>query len=83
MPMGRTSAPPLSKEAVRAARLAKFMSQDDVCRACTERGAPLDQGNLSKIENGHITRPSLRLIPVLADVLGKKPEELFADEVAA
>lgn len=60
------------------ARLRKFMSQADVLRECAERGVVIDQGNLSKIERGLIKWPSLRVIPVLAEVVGLKTDELFA-----
>jgi transcriptional regulator with XRE-family HTH domain len=83
MLMGRTSARPIKGEMLREARLRKFMSQADVLRGCAERGLALDQTNLSKIERGRIRWPALRVIPVLADVLGIDVEDLFQDEVAA
>ena len=78
--MGRSSAPPINGKVLLRARLGKFMSQADVLRGCAERGVVIDQGNLSKIERGLIKWPALRVIPVLADVVGLKAEELFAAE---
>ena len=76
--MGRSSAPPVNGKVLRRARLSKFMSQADVIRLCAERGVVIDQGNLSKIECGRIKWPALRVIPVLAEVVGLKTDELFA-----
>jgi transcriptional regulator with XRE-family HTH domain len=79
--MGQSSGiPPINGKALRRARVARFMSQADVLRACAERGIIIDHGNLSKMENGLIRRPRPRIIPVLAEVVGLKPEDLFADE---
>jgi len=80
--MGRSSAPPVNGKVLRRARLGKFMSQADVLRECAERGVVIDQGNLSKIERGLIKWPALRVIPVLADVVGLKAADLFkADDL--
>lgn len=78
--MGRTSAPPIKGDVIRAARIAKCMSQSDVQQACAERGLLIGQYQLSKIETGAIKWPALRNLPVLAEVLGLTVEELFADE---
>lgn len=78
--MGRSSAPPLDGDVILRARLGKFMTQDDVIRGCAERGFDLGQGTLSKIENGRIRWPAIRLIPILADVLGIDASRMFADE---
>lgn len=75
--MGRNSAPPLNGELIRRARLRKRLTQSEVGQLCAERGHPLDQGNLSRIERGRIKWPSMRALPALADVLGLDVDELF------
>jgi hypothetical protein len=82
--MGRTSAPPIKGELLLEARLRKCMSQADVQQACAERGLVIGQYQISKIERGVIRWPALRILPVLADVLGfDGVDELFDYEEAA
>lgn len=85
--MGKTSAPPLDGEAIRRARLGKFMTQAEVAGAvqekCSALGIKFDRSGLSMIENGSVKRPSLKVVPVLAEVLGMEVGEMFADEDAA
>jgi transcriptional regulator with XRE-family HTH domain len=81
--MGRTSAPPLDGEAIRRARLRKFLSQAEVAEQCAQRGVKIDRSGLSLIETGIVKRPALKVIPVLAEVLGLDPEEMFKDEDGA
>ena len=85
--MGKTSAPPLDGEAIRRARLGKFMTQAEVAGAvqekCSALGIKFDRSGLSMIETGSVKRPSLKVVPVLAEVLGMEVGEMFADEDAA
>jgi transcriptional regulator with XRE-family HTH domain len=85
--MGKTSAPPLDGEAIRRARLRKFLTQAEVAGAvaqqCSGLGIKFDRSGLSMIENGQVKRPSLKVVPVLAEVLGMEVEEMFADEDVA
>jgi transcriptional regulator with XRE-family HTH domain len=85
--MARSSAPPLDGQAIRRARVLKFLTQEEVAALvagpCAEFGIKFDRSSLSLIENGKVVRPSLKVIPVLAEVLGMKPEEMFASEEAA
>lgn len=77
--MGQSSGiPPINGKVLRAARIARFMSQADVLRACAERGVVIDHGNLSKMETGRIRRPRPQIIPVLAAAVGLTPMELCA-----
>lgn len=85
--MGRSSAPPLDGEAIRRARLRKFLTQAEVAGAvaqqCSELGIKFDRSGLSRIESGRVKRPVPKLVPVLAGVLGMEVGEMFADEDAA
>jgi transcriptional regulator with XRE-family HTH domain len=85
--MGKTSAPPLDGEAIRRARLGKFLTQAEVAGAvheqCAGLGIKFDRSGLSMIESGKVKRPSLKVVPVLAQVLGMEPAEMFkADDGA-
>lgn len=79
--MGRNFAPPLDGEAIRWARLCKFMTQAEVA----EQVAPLvaadgikfDRSGLSYIENGSVKRPSPKVIGALSRVLGIEPKAMF------
>ena len=80
--MGRTSAPPVNGELLREARIRKLMSLADVQRECAERGLDLGADNLSKIERGVVRWPAMRKLPVLAEVLGLKVEDMFEQAAA-
>lgn len=75
--MGRSSAPPVNKDTVRAARIGKFLTQADVQRQCADLGVIVEQSTISKIENGAVSWPAPRLLPVLAEVLGLEVKALF------
>jgi transcriptional regulator with XRE-family HTH domain len=79
--MGKTSAPPLNGEAIRQARVRKYLTQAEVAAAVREQCEPLgikfDRSGLSMIESGTVKRPSLKVVPVLAAVLGLEPHEMF------
>ena len=76
--------PPLDAEAILRARIGKFLTQQEVAEQCAPRCAELgikfDRSSLSMIENGRVKRPALRIIPVLAEVLGMDPDEMFKAE---
>lgn len=82
--MGKTSAPPLDGEAIRRARLAKFMTQAEVAAQvaalCTEERIKFDRSGLSFIENGAVKRPSLKVVRALAEVLELDAAEMFKAE---
>lgn len=73
--MPTPSRPPISGEAILAARMRKGMTQEEVQQACAERGHPV--WNLSRMESGAIKWPAARAIPVLAEVLGLDVEDMF------
>jgi len=79
--MGRTSAPPLDGEAIRRARLGKFLTQAEVAGAvqekCSAFGIKFDRSGLSLIEGGRVERPSLKVVRALAEVLELEPAEMF------
>jgi len=82
--MGKTSAPPLDGEAIQKARLGKFLTQAEVAGAVHEQvgafGLKFDRSSLSLIESGRVKRPSLKVVPVLAAVLGLETEQMFKAE---
>jgi transcriptional regulator with XRE-family HTH domain len=82
--MGKTSAPPLDGEAIRRARLGKFMTQLEVAaqvsELCAADGIKFDRSGLSMIESGDVKRPSLKVVRALAAVLELEPDEMFKAE---
>ena len=85
--MGKSSHPPLNKDAIKNARLRSFLTQAEVAQQvaalCAEHGIKFDRSSLSLIESGDVKRPAPKLIPALAKVLGMTPDEMFAAEEAA
>ena len=85
--MPRNFAPPLNGEAIRRARLCKFMTQAEV--AChvsgqvAEHGIKFDRSGLSLIENGMVKRPHPKVVGALCSVLGLDPDTLYARAAAA
>lgn len=79
--MGKTSAPPLDGEAIRRARLEKFLTQAEVAERVGKRLArdhiKFDRSSLSLIESGIVKRPSLKVVRALARVLELKAAEMF------
>ena len=79
--MGKTNAPPLDGEAIRRARLGKFLTQAEVAervaKKCARDGIKFDRSGLSLIENGTVKRPSLKVVRALARVLELKAAEMF------
>ena len=73
--------PPLDADAILRARIGKFLTQQEVAEQCAPRCAELgikfDRSSLSMIETGKVKRPALRIVPVLAEVLGMEPDEMF------
>jgi hypothetical protein len=60
------------------------MSQDDVRQACAKLGLVIGQHHISKLELGVVKWPALRILPVLANVLGfEEVEDMFAKDDAA
>lgn len=82
--MGRTSAPPLDGEAIRRARLGKFLTQAEVAAQVSALTAAddikFDRSGLSLIEAGRVERPSLKVVRALAAVLELEPDEMFKAE---
>lgn len=82
-----TSAPPLNGKAIRRARIRQFLTQAEVAEAmrerCVEAGIKFDRSSLSLIENGRVKRPSLKVVPILAGVLGMETDDMFTEEAAA
>jgi transcriptional regulator with XRE-family HTH domain len=70
----RTNRPPVNGEVIRAARIAKGMTLEDVQRECAGQGVPV--WNLSRMENGRLRWPHPKVIAAVADVLGLNPEEM-------
>lgn len=79
--MGKTSAPPLDGEAIRRARLAKFLTQAEVAervqKKCTRAGIKFDRSGLSLIESGTVKRPNLKVVRALGQVLDLGANEMF------
>ena len=79
--MGKTSAPPLDGEAIRQARLAKFLTQAEVAERVQKKtsraGIRFDRSGLSLIESGAVKRPSLKVVRALAQVLDLSAGELY------
>jgi transcriptional regulator with XRE-family HTH domain len=79
--MGKTSAPPLDGEAIRAARHAKFLTQLEVATQVAQQlasdGIRFDRSSLSLIENGDVLRPNLKVVRALTEVLGMTREQVF------
>jgi transcriptional regulator with XRE-family HTH domain len=79
--MGKTTAPALDGEAIRAARHAAFLTQLEVATQvgalCAGDGIRFDRSSLSLIETGAVERPSLKVVRALAEVLGMEPDEVF------
>ena len=78
--MGKTSAPPLNGEAIRQARVRRFLTQSEVQEQCAALGVDFERSGLSYIENGKVKRPSLKVVRVLAQVLGMEADEMFKAE---
>jgi transcriptional regulator with XRE-family HTH domain len=78
--MGKTSAPPLDAKRILRARIAKRLTQDQVCAMCLKHGLEITRGHLSRIETGDVKRPNFQIIDTLAKVLGLNDDEIFADE---
>lgn len=82
--MGKTSAPPLDGEAIRKARLAKFMTQVEVAEQVASRVARhainFDHSSVSRIEVGDVKRPNLKVVQALAKVLGLEVDDIFLPE---
>ena len=82
--MGKTSAPPLDGEAIRGARLRKFLTQAEVAAQvaalCIADDIKFDRSGLSHIEGGRTGRPSLKVVRALAAVLELEPGEMFKPE---
>jgi transcriptional regulator with XRE-family HTH domain len=82
--MGKTSAPPLDGEAIRRARLRKFLTQAEVAAQVSAQVAAddikFDRSGLSMIEGGSVKRPSLKVVRALAAVLELEPDEMFKAE---
>ena len=82
--MGKTSAPPLDGEAIRRARLSKFLTQAEVAaqvaELCAPDGIKFDRSGLSMIESGAVKRPSLKVVRALAQVFGVDAAEMFKAE---
>lgn len=96
--MGKTSAPPLDGEAIRQARIGKFMSQQEVAEQvaalCAPDGIKFDRSGLSYIENETVKRPSLKVVRALSQVLeiedsifkaesGSEDEDAEADDAGS
>ena len=77
--MGRSSAPPVSKDFIRERRLRMCLTQAELARECSERGYEMDQAYVSRLEGGQIRWPALKRLPILADALGVEVDDLFAD----
>jgi transcriptional regulator with XRE-family HTH domain len=82
--MGRTSAPPLDGEAIRRARLRKFLTQAEVAAQVyahvSAHDIKFDRSGLSMIESGDVKRPSLKVVRALAVVLELNADEMFKAE---
>ncbi len=78
--MGRSSAPPLNGKLIQKARLRMRLTQAELGRKCAEHGHELDQAYISRIENGQIRWPTLKCLPVIAEVLGVEVDDLFEEE---
>lgn len=65
-----------------AARLRKGMTQEAVQEECLKRGTKV--WNLSRMENGRLSRPDPKVFPVLAEVLDLEVDAMIVKvEVAA
>ena len=82
--MGKTNAPPLDGEAIRSARLRKFLTQAEVAAQvaalCAADDIKFDRSSLSLIESREVKRPSLKVVRALAAVLELGPGEMFKAE---
>ena len=79
--MGKSSAPPLDREAIRQARHGKFMTQlevaEQVAKKVAAHGIKFDRSSLSLIESGAVKRPHPKVVGALVEVLGLKADAIF------
>ncbi|MEV6122960.1 helix-turn-helix transcriptional regulator [Streptomyces sp. NPDC052077] len=66
--------PTATTSKVKRARLIRGLTQQEVAEKCTQRGAPVDESHISRIER-MVYRPRPGLRAVLADVLGLDVED--------
>jgi len=79
--MGRNFAPPLDSDAIRLARLRKFLTQDEVAEQVaglvSADGIKFDRSSVSLIERGNVKRPHPKVAGALSQVLGIEPDDIF------
>jgi hypothetical protein len=73
--------PPVNPEVIREARLRKGMTQEQVQDECHRLGRRVY--NLSRMESGELKWPSPQALPVLAEALGLKVDDLFTAQAVA
>ena len=71
----RTNRAPVNGELIRAARIRKGMTLEEVQQECARRGVPV--WNLSRMENGDLKWPHPRVIAIVADVLELDPDKML------
>lgn len=81
MPIATTR--PLSGPKLRALRLRRELSQQDLAKRCGQAGRPVTQGQISRLEHGHNRNPYMPLVRALAASLEAEIEDLLEDVAAA
>jgi transcriptional regulator with XRE-family HTH domain len=74
----RTSRP-LSGPKLRVLRLRRELSQRDLAERCKQAGRSVTQGQISRLEEGHNTRPFMPLVRALAASLDVDVEDLLEE----
>jgi transcriptional regulator with XRE-family HTH domain len=75
--MGRHGGPPLNGPAILRARLYRGLTQQEVAEQCATLGVDIDRSALSLIENSRVRHPHPKIPPVLAQVLGLQPAQMY------
>jgi len=73
---------PFDGDGLRRRRELGGMSLRALAERCEQRGQPISNSQLSKIERG-LSRPRPALLKVLAGVFKVRPEQLLATDTAA
>jgi transcriptional regulator with XRE-family HTH domain len=80
MPIATTR--PLSGPKLRALRLRRELSQQDLAQRCKEAGRAVTQGQISRLEHGHNRNPYMPLVRALATSLEAEVDDLLEEAAA-
>lgn len=70
---------PLSGPKLRALRIRRELSQQDLAKRCAEAGRSVTQGQISRLEHGHNRNPYMPLVRALATSLNADVEDLLEE----